>query len=353
MRKFKRVYKDSTKANYKTKTISDLNPLFTQSELQKSTMKDGARVLNEAINTMTKNHILRLKLLPEIAPAGSTTPSPSPSNETYVWSSSSSRDINDPSSGSPSLSASSTTKANKHGFNLQTEIFQVLASKGIILLKKGQFCSELVRHIDAESLLNSIQSDVINRNIKVDTRIYLELATLLRDINDRTDRRALEIELNKPYEIATKEDGMIIEMFVNLVTKLPNFQRLSPTGEMELTVNFLDPILTHIFHCPDSNKHLVWLNRQDYNTTVCRPDATMVALPQKAENVTLGYVEVKPLDAQSDPELAFMDLVCLGTLCSLSRVKKVKPKGTCDPMCWLYNGILLGIRAFLWHHTNG
>ncbi|KAG0739231.1 hypothetical protein G6F57_011885 [Rhizopus arrhizus] len=302
-------------------------------------MKNGARVLNEAINTTTKKLVLRLKLSTQTAPAGSTTPSPSPSNESYVWSSSSSRDINDPYSISPPLSAPSTTKAklnkyieickdkaNKHGFNLQTEIHQVLASKGIILLKKGQSCSELVRYIDAESLLNNIQSDAINRNIKVDTRIYLKLATLLRDINDRTDRRALKFELNKLYEIATKEDGMIIEMFVNLVTKLPNFQRLSPVGEMELTVNFLDPILTHIFHCPDSNKHLVWLNRQDDNTTVCRPDATMVALPQKAENVTLGYVEVKPLDAQSDPELAFMDLVRLGTFARSLMLRKSNRK---------------------------
>ncbi|EIE90193.1 hypothetical protein RO3G_14904 [Rhizopus delemar RA 99-880] len=341
MRKFKRVYKDSTKANYKSKIIPDLSPLFTQSELQKSTMKNGARVLNEAINITTKKTHTKIEIVAAsiTAPAGSTTPSPSPSNESYVWSSSSSRDFNDTSLVSSSLSAPSTTKAklnkyieickdkaNKHGFNLQTEIHQVLASKGIILLKKGQSCSELVRYIDAESLLNNIQSDAINRNIKVDTRIYLELATLLRDINDRTDRQALKFELNKLYEIATKEDGMIIEMFVNLVTKLPNFQRLSPVGEMELTVNFLDPILTHIFHCPDSNKHLVWLNRQDDNTTVCRPDATMVALPQKAENVTLGYVEVKSLDAQSDPELAFMDLVRLGTFSRSLMLRKPNRK---------------------------
>lgn len=217
-------------------------------------------------------------------------------------------------------------KANKHGFSLQTEIHQVLASKGIILLKKEQFCLELVRYIDAESLLNNIQSETINRDVKVDTKVYLELATLLRDISDRTDRRVLKSELNRLYEKATKEDGMIIEMFVNLVTKLPNFQRLSPVGEMELTVNFLDPILSHVFLCPDSSKHLVWLNRKDDNTTVCRPDATMVALPQKAENVTLGYVEVKPLDVQSNPELAFIDLVRLGTFARSLMLRKSNRK---------------------------
>ncbi|KAL7327388.1 hypothetical protein PS15p_205825 [Mucor circinelloides] len=119
---------------------------------------------------------------------------------------------------------------------------------------------------------------------------------------------------------------MIIEMFVNLVTKLPNFQRLSPVGEMELTVNFLDPILSHVFRCPDSSKHLVWLNRKDDNTTVCRPDATMVALPQKAENVTLGYVELKPLHVQSNPELAFIDLVCLGTFARSLMLRKSNRK---------------------------
>ncbi|KAI9012017.1 hypothetical protein CLU79DRAFT_890826 [Phycomyces nitens] len=220
-------------------------------------------------------------------------------NGSYASSSSAGHDINGPPATSPFLFDESTAKeklskyieickdkAKNHGFNLQTEIHQVLASKGIILLKKGQFCSELVKHIDAEALLNDAKSDAINRDVKVDTGIYLELATLLRDINDTTDRRALKIKLNHLYEKASKEDGIIIEIFVNLVSKLPNLQWLSPVGEMEPTVNFLDPILSHVFHCPGSNKHL---------------------LPLKAENVTLGYVEVKPLDVQSDPESTFMD----------------------------------------------
>ncbi|KAI9324584.1 hypothetical protein BD770DRAFT_335016, partial [Pilaira anomala] len=176
--------------------------------------------------------------------------------------------------------------------------------------------------VDCESLFNSIQSKALNKDIIVETNTYLELATLLRNVNEQTDRRALKIELNKVYEKSTKEDGMFVEIFVNLVTKLPNLQRLSPVGEMELTVNFLDPILSHVFHCPELNKHFIWLNRKDDNTATCRPDATMVALPQKAENVTLGYVEVKPLDVQSDLELAYMDLVRLGVFARSLMLKK-------------------------------
>ncbi|KAI9248980.1 hypothetical protein EDC94DRAFT_527978, partial [Helicostylum pulchrum] len=150
----------------------------------------------------------------------------------------------------------------------------------------------------------------------------------------------LKIELNNLYEKATKEDGIIIEIFVNLVTKASKFQELSPVGELELTVNFLDPILSHIFHRPNSNRLFVWLNRKDDNTATYRPYATTMALPQKAENVTLGYVEVKPLDVQSDLELAFMDLVRLGVF-ARSLVKKSKSKSTCCTMYWLYYGFYL------------
>ncbi|KAG1138124.1 hypothetical protein G6F37_010805 [Rhizopus arrhizus] len=118
---------------------------------------------------------------------------------------------------------------------------------------------------------------------------------------------------NEVFEVASKEDRNIIEIFANLVTKLPNFERLSPVGEIELTVNFLDPILSPIFHCPDNNKHLMWLNRKDESTAIFRPDAITVAIQQKADTDTLGYVEVKPPDFESNPELAFMDLVRLGT----------------------------------------
>ncbi|KAG0732824.1 hypothetical protein G6F16_013861 [Rhizopus arrhizus] len=82
---------------------------------------------------------------------------------------------------------------------------------------------------------------------------------------------------------------------------------------MELIVSFLDPILSPIFHRPDKNKLFVWLNRQDESTAVSKPNAIMMATPQKSSDVTLGYVEVKSDDSMSNPELAFVDLVRLGT----------------------------------------
>lgn len=163
----------------------------------------------------------------------------------------------------------------------------------------------------------------MTKDVTVDSMMYLSLCTLFRNVNNTTDRTKLKIEINRLFEVASKEDRNIIEIFANLVTKLSNFERLSPVGEMELTVNFLDPILSPIFHCPD-NKHLMWLNRKDENTAIFRPDATTVAIQQKADTVTLGYVEVKPPEFKSNPELAFMDLVRLGTFFSPFDVKEKK-----------------------------
>ena len=136
------------------------------------------------------------------------------------------------------------------------------------------------------------------------------MATLLRDLNETIDRRAMKIQLD---QLLYTEDGVIIEIFSNLAQKLPNQERLSHVGEMELIMNFLYPILSPICHCPDKNKLLVWLNRQGENTSVLQPDAIMMATPQKTSGITLGYVEVKPNNPMSNTELAFVDLVRLGT----------------------------------------
>ncbi|KAI9324231.1 hypothetical protein BD770DRAFT_335091 [Pilaira anomala] len=274
-RKFKTVYRKCIKTTYKPNTIPDLSVLFSNSELQKNMKKNGNELLKESMNDTSKKLAIRLRMNQPVHTPVSTTFTSSdieslPSSPTSPSTSSTS---STPSTLTPLATHEKLkryvefckSKADKYGFDLQTEVHQVLGSKNIILLKKGQFCPELFKFVDCESLFNSIQSKALNKDIIVETNTYLELATLLRNVNEQTDRRALKIELNKVYEKSTKEDGMFVEIFVNLVTKLPNLQRLSPVGEMELTVNFLDPILPHVLHCPELNKHFIWLNRKDDN----------------------------------------------------------------------------------------
>lgn len=108
----------------------------------------------------------------------------------------------------------------------------------------------------------------MTKDVTVYSMMYLSLCTSFRDVNNTTDRTKLKIEINRLFEVASKEDRNIIEIFANLVTKLSNFERLFPVGEMDLTVNFLDPILSPIFHCHDNNKRLMWLNCKDENIAI-------------------------------------------------------------------------------------
>ncbi|GAN10970.1 hypothetical protein MAM1_0440c10520 [Mucor ambiguus] len=50
------------------------------------------------------------------------------------------------------------------------------------------------------------------------------------------------------------------------------------------------------------HKLLVRLSRNDENTTLLRPDAATVAIPQKEKATTLGYVEVNAPGFESNPE---------------------------------------------------
>lgn len=161
--------------------------------------------------------------------------------------------------------------------------------------------------------MNRIRDEVMDKSVKFDDQHYLTLAGLLRDIGSFTDRKSLKIQLNRLYEKTSRQDGYIVEMFTDLLSNLPNLTPTSPVGELQLTVNYLNPCLCHLLHHPEIDKHLIWLNRKDANTCECRPDGILSAIPRRNECITLGYLEVKASDVeQSNPELAFQDLARLG-----------------------------------------
>lgn len=75
---------------------------------------------------------------------------------------------------------------------MQTQVHEVLASKKIILLKKGQQCKKLIEQVDVGALLKNARSEALNTEIVVDINIYLKLATLLRGFNETIDRRTMK-----------------------------------------------------------------------------------------------------------------------------------------------------------------
>lgn len=77
-----------------------------------------------------------------------------------------------------------------------------------------------------------------------------------------------------------------------------------------------------------------------------------MATPQKTSDITLGYVEVKPDDSMSNPELAFVDLVRLGTFGRTLMLRKSNRKAIVVQCIGYTIVFLLDIRTE-WNHSNG
>ncbi|GAA5811499.1 hypothetical protein MFLAVUS_004936 [Mucor flavus] len=152
-----------------------------------------------------------------------------------------------------------------------TEIQQALACKNIILFKAYQFDQELLKRIDTEEHAINIKASIMKDTINTDDAVYSDLTTILRGVNEKTNRRDLKIQLNKLYGSASEDNGNLMDVVSKLSSKLPNFERPEAIRELELTTNFLDPIFSPLFHDPTINKHFIWLNRQVENTGGLRP----------------------------------------------------------------------------------
>ena len=125
------------------------------------------------------------------------------------------------------------------------------------MFKAHQFDQELLKHIDAKEHAINIKASIMKDTVKIDDKVYSDLTTILREVNEKTNQRDLKIQLNKLYERASEDDGKLIEAFINLLSKLPNFERLEAIGELELTTKFLDPIFSLLFHDPTISKHFI------------------------------------------------------------------------------------------------
>ncbi|GAN11291.1 hypothetical protein MAM1_0528d10850 [Mucor ambiguus] len=329
-RKFCQVYKVTTGKTHRTSTVPDLTPPpFELSKTQKEALKKGAEILNQACSVQSdiissnlrdaqrQTSFFRLKRAQSHLAHQCLYHHPPPHPSHHPQASHWLTHLINPSIGNTAYKLHSKFKeeGQKHGFNLQTEIQRVLAIEGIMLLKKGQHCQKLEALISPESLLSRIRDEVMNKSVKFDNQHYLTLAGLLRDIGNSTDRKNLKIQLNRLYEKTSRQDGYIVKMFTDLLSNLPNLAPTSPVGELQLTANYLNPCLCHLFHHLEIDKRLIWLNRKDANTCECRPDGILSAIPRRNECITLGYLEVKASDVeQSNSELAFQDLTRLEIL---------------------------------------
>ncbi|KAI7866487.1 uncharacterized protein EV154DRAFT_432717 [Mucor mucedo] len=205
-------------------------------------------------------------------------------------------------------------KSKKSGFFLRNECQEILGSKGIILLKHHEIDPKLIEIMGEDNiklLKETVEEKYIDKDAKVGDNTYTELSRLLRGVDEKSKRNKLKLDIMDLYITSSEDDFKILDIYINCINKLPNFKKVDQISEMELTTNYIDPILSPLLHIPEINRHLLWLNRKEENTSSSRPDGVMKYFNQKSNGVTLGYCEVKPTDSLNSIDLLCQDLVRL------------------------------------------
>ncbi|KAI9323134.1 hypothetical protein BX666DRAFT_1883632 [Dichotomocladium elegans] len=95
---------------------------------------------------------------------------------------------------------------------------------------------------------------------------------------------------------ADEHDSAIIVALVNCLNKLPEYGQRTVIGEQDLITNYIDPIVSPIFHQPVCGRLFRWLNREVEYTEMLRPDGAMFLTEQRSTEYAIGFCEVKSND---------------------------------------------------------
>ncbi|KAI8642288.1 hypothetical protein BD408DRAFT_186027 [Parasitella parasitica] len=99
----------------------------------------------------------------------------------------------------------------------------------------------------------------VNQDIKMEKNLFNELTDIFRSVNEKSDRKALKVKLHNLYEAADPLDSKIIDILINLINKLPgNILINEVVKEFELITNYLDTVLSPIFHDPQKKLMYRW-----------------------------------------------------------------------------------------------
>ncbi|KAI7856847.1 hypothetical protein BDC45DRAFT_544422 [Circinella umbellata] len=86
----------------------------------------------------------------------------------------------------------------------------------------------------------------VNQDIKMKKNLFNELTNIFRSVNEKSDP-------------ADPLDSKIIDILINLINKLPgNILINEVVKEFELIINYLDMVLSPIFHDPQKKLMYRW-----------------------------------------------------------------------------------------------
>ncbi|KAG0780412.1 hypothetical protein G6F16_012295 [Rhizopus arrhizus] len=148
-------------------------------------------------------------------------------------------------------------KARSCGLFINSNIHEILSLYHTVLLRKDQHSQAMANVIGLDNIQEfhtELLNKYVNQDIMVEKNLFIELINIFRGVNEKSDRKALKVKLHKLYEAADPLDSKIIDILINLINKLPgNILIDEEVKEFELITNYLDTILSPMFHDPQRN----------------------------------------------------------------------------------------------------
>ncbi|KAI8146701.1 hypothetical protein BJV82DRAFT_704316 [Fennellomyces sp. T-0311] len=110
-----------------------------------------------------------------------------------------------------------------------------------------------------EDFYLELRGKYIIKAIKFDPDMFNEVKNILLKVGDKTmTRTKAHMSLASMLENAGSLNARILHIISNCISKLPKTEKSYVIAETELITNYLDPILSPMFHDPDSNRLFRW-----------------------------------------------------------------------------------------------
>ncbi|KAG0163145.1 hypothetical protein DFQ28_000347 [Apophysomyces sp. BC1034] len=208
------------------------------------------------------------------------------------------------------------------GFTMYQDVHEVLSLNHILLLNDNQHGKSLVDFLGLDNLNRyhaHLKKSYMDDDVAVDDTLMQKLVVIFRKLKNKS-RKTIKHTLMKTCmdtELDDLDESMI-DILLNCLQKLPDFNNEQAIGEQQLLTNHIDPIVIPLFHLPEHGRVFHWMNRTIEDTKDLRPDGIMYIVEQRNIQNAIGYCEVKAHDSEDNVDSIHSDLFRLASFCKNS-----------------------------------
>ncbi|KAG0164108.1 hypothetical protein DFQ29_002483, partial [Apophysomyces sp. BC1021] len=142
-------------------------------------------------------------------------------------------------------------KSKSRGLRLHEDIHEVLALSHILLLNEDQHGRNLIDHVGLDNL-EAYHGDLRKKYLdeeSIDDELFQSVSGIFRKFKDKPCKevktKLMQLAIN-----ANDFDTTMLDVLLNCVNKLPEYENDIQVGEQQLITNHIDPVVSPLFHMP-------------------------------------------------------------------------------------------------------